>query len=190
MRVASLTVIALCTIAGVNGILLGLIRNFSLIAMPSDITISRSTCEDCQCAMLTSMNNLTILSFNCLTLNPTGVVCQLFTSVTYLTPQSYQMVPNTSSTYYFRQLPPANQMPTIESDEGNGEFLPAKRKVMCFVCRIISIRWSRISYFSSDHGDGKADCCRNTGRRSNRRLVQYNSRGPYRREKWQVHVQQ
>ena len=157
MRITFTIAVTLCAIVVAQAILLGVVPNASLIAVPSNITISQSTCHDCECAMLTLMNNLTILSFNCFTLIPTGVICQFFTSVTYLIPQSYQMVPNVSSTYYFLHLPPVNQIPTTmvlpamtSAARGEDEPLLGEEKWTWFVCRIISFRWYRINYLSSN----------------------------------------
>ncbi len=62
--------------------------------------------------MMTSTENLTILSFNCYTNNNSSVSCELFTTATYLSSSLYRMETNSSFTFYFQQLPSINQSET------------------------------------------------------------------------------
>ena len=102
----------LFSIARAQAVPLGVIPNASLILMPSNMTMDGSTCHDCKCVMFTPTNNGTILSFNCVKIDSSRVTCQFFTTVAYLTTYSHQMVTNSSSIFFFRQLPPERSLQT------------------------------------------------------------------------------
>ncbi len=89
---------------------IGIIRNASLILMPStNITMNGSTCNDCLCAMLMNNGNSSIISFNCDIKDIDDVVCQLFTMTNYQISSFYRIETNTNSTFYFLHIPFNNQ---------------------------------------------------------------------------------
>ena len=91
----------------------GVIRNSSLRLNPSsNITIYRSTCNECLCDMFTDTRNKSIVSLNCFILNTSRVACQLFNEGDYQTSSSYQIEINSNSIFYFLQLP-SNDPPIL-----------------------------------------------------------------------------
>lgn len=107
----ALFLIYLATPSGIRGISLGFISNASLIIPFSNLTMNGSNCNECLCAMFVSVMNSSILSLNCF-VKLNGVTCQLFTNEIYLSSNSFRIATNSTSTFYFQQLP---QRTTTES---------------------------------------------------------------------------
>ena len=141
--------VTLLSTSNVQTVLLGLIPNTSLIAMPSNMTINGSTCDECKCKMFTLSNNVTILSFNCFTIDSTQVNCQFFTSEAYLATNSHFVAKNSNSTFFFQQLSPDSRLPpTVEmittrsSDVISGTF--------CFLSAMSAVLLSCCSQLESE----------------------------------------
>jgi hypothetical protein len=112
MTFFSLIIILFTTANGISGIHVGTIQNASLINVSSNLTMNALTCNVCLCSMLASTGNLSIVSFNCYTINSTSVSCPLFTTATYLSSSLCRMETSLNSTFYFLQLPSSNQSQT------------------------------------------------------------------------------
>ncbi len=92
----------------INAIQIGTIYNTSLVLIPNGMTMNASTCYDCLCFMLTSTENRSILSLNCISNDNNSVTCQLFDETTYRSYSFSQIKTDINSTFYFRQLPSIN----------------------------------------------------------------------------------
>ncbi len=112
MTFLALIIICFTIASRITAIRVGIIQNASIINLYSNLTMNASTCNECLCTMMTSTENLTILSFNCYTNNNSSVSCELFTTATYLSSSLYRMETNSSFTFYFQQLPSINQSET------------------------------------------------------------------------------
>lgn len=86
---------------------IGIIYNASLNLSTSSISIIEqgSTCNECLCIGFNEARNNSILSLNCYTNNSNYVSCQMFTIDMYLRSLFFQMVNDSKSTFYFKQLP-------------------------------------------------------------------------------------
>ena len=97
----------------------GMIYNTSLTIIPSsNITMNKSTCQECLCTIVTTMENSSIVSFNCYVKDISTVVCQLFTMANYWFSSFYSMESNFNSTFYLLKLPSNDQsmITTINTD--------------------------------------------------------------------------
>jgi hypothetical protein len=111
MKFLAMIIIYLVANNAVSAVSIGLIRNASLMMISSsNITLNRSTCDECLCAMLMSTGNSSIVSFNCYIKQITSVVCQLFTVTDYQISTFYQVDTNFNSIFYFLQLPLNDQL--------------------------------------------------------------------------------
>jgi hypothetical protein len=109
MTLFLVNLIFFCVLTSVGSILVGIIQNVSLFTNCSYLTMNASTCNECSCTMLYLSKNDSILSLNCRVSNTSSVICDLFTTATYLSSCFYQMENNSNSTFYFQQLPSSNQ---------------------------------------------------------------------------------
>jgi hypothetical protein len=89
---------------------LGLIRNVSLIGLPS-FQINQTSCSQCACLLTTTS---AWVAFNCYLSNST---CQMITS--YNTTTALTIQSHLHSNFFFRQLPPISTMTTGNFDAGN-----------------------------------------------------------------------
>jgi hypothetical protein len=111
-------------IASSTAMPVGVIRNALLRLIPSsNSTLNRSTCNECLCTMLMTIENSSIASLNCYIMDMNWVVCQLFTTANYQISSFYQIETNFNSTFYFLQLPSNNQATitmanTVKTTEG------------------------------------------------------------------------
>ena len=95
----------------------GIIYNTLLtIAPPSSMTMNRSTCHECVCAMLKSTGNSSIVSFHCYKKSNNSVECRLFTKINYSASHVTSIEINLNSTFYFLQLPPNNQSTIVTTN--------------------------------------------------------------------------
>ena len=92
----------------VAAILMGTIPNASLLVSSPTVTQVQAACDVCLCMMFTSTGNASILSLNCYSNSPSSVTCEMFTLETYLTSSFFGMKINSSSRFFFRQLPSSN----------------------------------------------------------------------------------
>jgi hypothetical protein len=110
MMLLALNLVFFCVLTTVGSIRVGIIKNASLFTNCSYLTMNASTCNECSCAMLYPVQNVSILSLNCYVNSSSSVSCELFIGVAYLSSCSYQIKNDLSSTFYFQQLPPINQL--------------------------------------------------------------------------------
>jgi len=110
MKFIAIIIVFLTANNGISAVRVGIIRNTSLMLTDSsNITMNRSTCNECVCDMLTITGNSSIVSFNCYMNGIDRVVCQLFTMTDYWFSSFYKIETNFNSTFYFLQLPLNNQ---------------------------------------------------------------------------------
>ena len=126
MKCIALTFLLFTIDQMITGVSVGTMRNSLLKLDPSsNMTISRSKCNECICAMFfPSTGNASIISLNCLIIDTDQVTCQLFTESNYQISSSYEIEVNLSSIFYFRQLPsisPSTRMTSerVTTIEGN-----------------------------------------------------------------------
>jgi hypothetical protein len=111
---------------------IGIIRNASLILMPSiNITMNGSTCNDCLCTMLMNTGNSSIVSFNCYIKAIDDVVCQLFTMTNYQISSIYHIETNMNSTFYFLYLSFNNQSEITTSEGKTLSVIAISNKFQC-----------------------------------------------------------
>ena len=89
----------------VLSITLGVITNASIHASHGNMTITRSTCDQCLCEMINGSSNVSILALNCLQYNSSQVKCQLFTTSDYDQMSWFTMLDSVGSSFYFSELP-------------------------------------------------------------------------------------
>ena len=126
-------------ITAIHAVQLGVITNSSLILSNPSVPVTRTTCDECLCAMFNSTGNGSILALNCHTNTANSVTCEMFTLETYLTSSNFGMVSNASSSFFFRQLPSVNISETTSVTAGNG------------VCRISELRIKNPTSLVCDH---------------------------------------
>ena len=91
--------------SAIEAIQVGIIRNASLVVSELSEEIAAATCDECLCMIFNSTCNGSIVSFNCYASSTQSVVCEMFTQNAYLAASFVRMETNTSSRFYFRQLP-------------------------------------------------------------------------------------
>ncbi|CAF3471975.1 unnamed protein product, partial [Rotaria socialis] len=97
----------------IDAILVGVIYNSSLAVSNLNVTLQKSSCENCLCMMLNETNNNSIQSLNCYTNSGNNVSCQIFTTYVYASSSFFQMIYDSNSIFYFRQLPSINESTTV-----------------------------------------------------------------------------
>ncbi len=117
MKFIAIIIVFLAVNNSISAVRVGIIRNASLmLTVSSNITINRSTCNECVCVTLAITGNSSIVSLNCYINDIYRVVCQLFTMTDYWFSSFYKIETNFNSTFYFLQLPLSNPTETAITD--------------------------------------------------------------------------